>query len=148
MNKKLTILIVAIECIFAVFLVSIFGPMIEALHAKILVADIYFVDEDGERIENDADVFVDLDVQRSYHYSFVLEPSDATNKEVFITASEQDPEKIEIEPDANGKGFTVHFLTKNVSSVKVTVRAKDTSQREAVITINKRLTDIEIGDDF
>ena len=148
MNKKLIVLIVALECIFAVFLVSIFGPMIEALHSKVIVTEIYFVDEQGDRIEDDTDVFVDLNERRSYHYSFVVKPDDATDKSVSIISSEKDPNKIEIEPDSSGKGFTVHFLSKSVTSVTITVRAKDTSQKETKITINKRLTDINIGDDF
>ena len=56
-------------------------------------------------------------------------------------------EELEIVMDANGKGFTVFFF-EEVSGVKITVRANDSSQKEAVITLNKRLTDIDIGQDF
>ena len=147
MNKKLTILIVALECVFAVFLVSIFGPMIESLHSKIQVDEIYFVDENGQRVDDNSSVFVDLQVSRSFHYDFVVQPQNATDRSVSVIHSCTNDE-IEIEMDADGTGFTVHFLSKNVTSVKITVRAKDTSQKQAVITINKRLTDIDIGDDF
>ena len=147
MNKKLTILIVALECVFAVFLVSIFGPMIESLHSKIQVDEIYFVDENGQRVDDNSSVFVDLQASRSFHYDFVVQPQNATDRSVSVIHSCTNDE-IEIEMDADGTGFTVHFLSKNVTSVKITVRAKDTSQKQAVITINKRLTDIDIGDDY
>ena len=147
MNKKITVLIVALECVFAVFLISVFGPMVEALHSKVIVNDIYFVDPEGERMEDGASVFVDLQTSRSFHYDFVVAPDNATDKSVKVIHNRADTE-IEIEMDGDGTGFTVHFLSKNVTSVKVTVRASDSSQKQAQITINKRLTDIDIGDDF
>ena len=147
MNKKITVLIVALECVFAVFLISVFGPMVEALHSKVIVNDIYFVDSEGERMEDGASVFVDLQTSRSFHYDFVVTPDNATDKSVKVIHNRADTE-IEIEMDSDGTGFTVHFLSKNVTSVKVTVRASDSSQKQAQITINKRLTDIDIGDDF
>ena len=147
MNKKLTILIVALECVFAVFLISIFGPMVESLHAKKLVEDVYFVDESSERIEDDAVIYVDLDISRSFHYSFVVGPEDATDKTVKVLHNRTDDE-IEIELDAGGMGFTVHFLTKNISGVEITLRANDQSQRQATINLSKRLADVNIGDDF
>ena len=145
MSKKLTFLIVALECVFAVFLISIFGPMIESLHTVIIVDDIHFINENGEAIENESSVFVDLQVSRSFHYDFVLSPSNATNKSVKIIHNKTD-EEIEIEADADGTGFTVHFLSKNISSVKITVRANDSSQKQATIIINKKMTNVEIDD--
>ena len=147
MSKKLIILIVALECIFAVFLISIFGPIVESFHSKILVQEIYFVDENGERMENDSSIFVDLQASRSFHYDFVVGPDDATDKTVKVIHNKSD-EEIEIEMDAEGSGFTVHFLSKDVTSVKITVRAVDSSQKQAEITLNKRLADVNIGDDF
>ena len=147
MNKKIIILIVALECIFAVFLISVFGPMVESLHTKKSVKEIYFLDDKGNRMENDSSFFVDLQVSRSFHYEFVINPSDATDRTVKVIHNRSD-EEIEIEMDANGSGFTVHFLSKDVASLKITVRANDSSQKQAIITLNKRLTDINIGDDF
>ena len=147
MNKKLIILIVALECVFSVFLISIFGPMIEALHSKIVVEDIYFVDENGERLEDGVTLSVDLDVSRSFHYDFEVITLEATDRTVEILHNCTDTE-IEIEPDADGFGFTVHFLSKNISHVRIVVRAKDSSQKQAAITLVKRDSDVDIGDDF
>ena len=147
MNKKLTVLIVAIECVFAVFLISIFGPMVESLHAKVLVEDVYFIDEAGERLEDDIVVYVDLDVSRSFHYDFVVGPENATDKTAKVLHNRAEDE-IEIELDSDRTGFTVHFLTKNISGVEITLRANDQSQKQASININKRLADVNIGDDF
>lgn len=143
MNKKIIFLIVAIECIFAVFLISIFGPMVESLHKVVVVNDIYFVDENGEALEDEAALIVDLQSSRSFHYDFVISPDDATDTSVKIMHNRSDDE-IEIEKDADGTGFTVHFLSKNVTSVKITVRANDSSQKQAVIILNKRIEDVVI----
>ena len=147
MNKKLTILIVALECVFAVFLVSIFGPMIDSLHSKVVVRDIYFVDSNGVRMEDNSSLVVDLDQSRSFHYDFEILPDDATDKRVEIIHNRTNGE-IEIEKDSDGLGFTVIFLSKNVSSVRITVRAKDSSQKQATITLVKKLGDVDLGDDF
>ena len=145
MNKKLTFLIVTLECVFAVFLISIFGPMVESFHAVVVVDNIYFVDENGEAMENNSSVFVDLQVSRSFHYDFEITPDNATNKTVKIIHDKTN-EEIEIEPDADGTGFTVHFLSKNISSVKITVRASDSSQKQATIILNKVINDVDIDD--
>ena len=147
MNKKLIILIVALECVFSIFLISLFGPMVESLHAKKLVEDIYFLGDSGERLEDDVLLYVDLDVSRSFHYDFVVGPDDATDKTAKIIHNRTDDE-IEIELDSDGTGFTVHFLTKNISGVEITLRANDQSQRQVTINLSKRLADVNIGDDF
>ena len=145
MNKKLTFLIVTLECIFAVFLISVFGPMVESLHKVVIVNDLYFIDENGEALEDGASVFVDLQVSRSFHFDFVVSPDDATNKKIKIMHDKTD-EEIEIEEDADGTGFTIHFLSKNISSVKITIRASDSSQKQATIILNKVIGDVDIDD--
>lgn len=147
MNKKLIILIVALECVFSIFLISVFGPMIEALHSKVIVKDVYFVDEDGVRIENDTSFVVDLDVSRSFHFDFEVMAEDATERTVDILHNGKDNE-IEIEEDVDGFGFTVHFLSKNIPSVTIIIRATDSSQKSAAITLVKRDSDVNIGDEF
>lgn len=147
MNKKLIILIVALECVFSVFLISLFGPMIETLHSKVIVKDLYFVDEAGERIDSGATFEVNLDEKLSFHYDFEVVTEEATDRTVDILHNRTDTE-IEIEEDLDGFGFHVHFLSKSVKSVTVTVRAKDSSQKSATITLIKRDADVDIGDDF
>ena len=86
MNKKLIVLIVALECVFSVFLISIFGPMIES-HSKILVEDIYLIDENREQLktpEGEEMPTVKIDVPNDYDYEFRVgvKSDDATDKSV------------------------------------------------------------------
>ena len=146
MNKKLSILILVLECLLGVFFVSLFGPMVESLHAKTLVREVYILDSDGVALENNAALTVDFSTSYSFHYGVAIGPEDASDRTVTVLHNKSD-EELEIVMDANGKGFTVFFF-EEVSGVKITVRANDSSQKEAVITLNKRLTDIDIGQDF
>ena len=150
MNKKLMILIVALECVFSVFLISIFGPMIEALHSKIVVEDVYFVDEAGVRMENESSVFVDTSPEtgkRSFHLSYAVVTEEATDRTVEIIHN-RDSDEIEIVEDDEGFGFTVRYRDRSITSVRITIRAKDSSQKEAVITLIKKDTDQDLGEDF
>lgn len=148
MNKKLIVLIVALECVFSIFLISIFGPMIEALHAKVIVKDLYFVDDAGVRMEDESSIEVDLSMKRSFHFDFEVVTEEATDRTVEILHNASDDE-IEIVEDVDGLGFTVTFLsTKEVTSVRIVVRARDSSQKQAALTLNKRDDDVNIGDDF
>ena len=52
MNKKIVFLVVLLECILAVFVVSVFGHAIEDSRAQILCKDLYFTTESGEKIED------------------------------------------------------------------------------------------------
>ncbi|MBO7292739.1 MAG: hypothetical protein J6V07_02255 [Clostridia bacterium] len=147
MNKKLIVLIVALECVFSIFLISIFGPMIEAIHSKVIVKDLYFVDEAGERMLNAETITVNLDESRSFHFDFEVVTEEATDRTVEIIHNRTD-EEILLEEDVDGFGFTVHFLSKNISSVTIIVRANDSSQKSASITLSKSGSNINIGDDF
>ena len=86
MNKKLMILIVALECVFSVFLISIFGPMVEAIHSGVPVSEISFLDENGERLPDGTVLEVDLENERSVSLSWLILPEDAKNKTVTVTA--------------------------------------------------------------
>ena len=147
MNKKLIVLIVALECVFSIFLISIFGPMIEALHAKVIVKDVYFVDDAGVRMEEDASVIVDLSMKRSFHFDFEVVTEEATDRTVDILHNCTDDE-IEIVEDVDGFGFTVTFLSTKMPSVRIVVRARDSGQKQAALTLVRRDEDVDIGDDF
>lgn len=147
MNKKLIVLIVALECVFSIFLISIFGPMIEALHAKVIVKDLYFVDDAGVRMEENASVLVDLEEKRSFHFDYEVVTEEATDRTVDILHNRTDDE-IEIIEDVDGFGFTVIFHSKKIPSVRIVVRARDSSQKQAAITLNVKDEDVDIGDGF
>lgn len=144
MNKKLIILIVALECVFSIFLISVFGPMVESLHTKVVVKDVYFVNDAGERMEEGATVTVDLDKSRSYHLDFVVESEDATERTVDILCNQEGA--VEITPDADGFGFEILFIDKSIPSVTIVIRATDSSQKSASITLSKASSDTDIDD--
>ena len=147
MNKKLIVLIVALECVFSIFLISIFGPMIESLHSKIVVQDVYFVDDAGVRMEEEASVLVDLSEKRSFHFDFEVVTEEATDRTVDILHNCTDDE-IEILEDADGFGLTVTFLSSKIPGVRIVVRARDSGQKQAALNIVVRDDDVNIGDDF
>lgn len=128
MNKKTLILVVLVECILAILLISIFGKAIESLYQKTLCTEIYFVDENGERIEEDALIVVDIsDSNLDYQLNWVIKPDDATVKDVKFTAS---PSKYAL-IDKHGK---LTFLQENVS-ITVVIMATDGSGKQATIRI-------------
>ena len=144
MNKKLIVLIVALECVFAVFLVSIFGPMIESLHSQVIVTDLYFVDDSGERMEDGQTVTVNLSQSLSYDFKFAVETVDATDRTVDIIHNRADNE---IEIIKTGEhSFTVNFLSMDVQSVTIIVRARDSSQKTASITLSRGGSNVDIDD--
>lgn len=152
MNKKLIILIVALECVFSVFLVSLFGPMIEALHAKVLVSEIHLIDEQGERLvpEEGKDlpsVAISLPGDLDYHFTLEVLEADATDKSVTVTTN-RPLEEIEVRMDKNGHGFTVTFLNPTLKSVTVTVASNDGSAKTASVYIEKEGGNHDIGDIF
>ncbi len=128
MNKKTLILVVLVECILAILLISIFGKAIESLYQKTLCTEIYFVDENGERIEENALIKVDVnDANLDYQLKWVVLPDDASNKDVSFTAS---PSKYAV-IDRYGK---LTFLQENVS-ITVVISATDGSGKQATIRI-------------
>lgn len=148
MNKKLIVLIVALECVFSVFLISIFGPMIES-HSKILVEDIYLIDENREQLktpEGEEMPTVKIDVPNDYDYEFRVgvKSDDATDKSYTVTHNRAEGD---IEITMTSKGFRVTFLSE-VTNVTVTVKAKDGSQKTANVLITRTGGNTDIGDDF
>ena len=126
MNKKIVFLVVVLECILAIFIVSVFGHAIESSRDQVLCKDIYFVTADGEKIEDDMIEYTLEGSVISYQLYWVMETSETSNKEVMFESS--DPENVKVSP--LGK---VTFL-KQVDVV-ITIKAVDGSERMDSITL-------------
>ena len=146
MNKKVVFLIVILECILAVFIVSIFVIAIEDSRSKILCKDLYFVytedvyteDQEtgeqiktgnkGEKIEDGVMITVNpTDANMSYQLVWVMETDKTSNKEVFFSSSK--PNRVTVNPDTG----LVTFLEK--TDVVITIEAKDGSGKMDSITL-------------
>lgn len=126
MNKKVVFLVVLLECILAVFIVSIFGHAIEDSRKQILCEDIYFVSESGEKIEDGEMIEFKLtDANMSYQLKWVMETDKTSNKEVVFESSNP---LVKV----NSLGL-VTFLDE--VSVVITVRAIDGSGKTDSITL-------------
>ena len=152
MNKKLIVLIVALECVFAVFLISFFGPMIASLHEDVPVSVIYLVDENGDRLvpkedEDMPSVSISLPGDLDYHFALEVLEADATDKSVTVTTN-RPADEIEVRMDKNGRGFTVTFLNPTLKHVTVTVTANDGSSKTAHVYIEKEGGSHDAGDIF
>ena len=89
MNKKVVFLVVLLECILAIFVVSIFGHAIEDARRQILCQDIYFVDDSGEKIEDGEMIeFTVSDTNMSYQLHWIMIAKDTSNKEVVFESSD------------------------------------------------------------
>ena len=149
MNKKLIILIVALECVFSIFLISIFGPMIESLHSKVLVSDLYLLDEDRTRLEATEDEeipLVKIGIPNDFDYEFyvVVETDEATDRTYTVTHNRTDDD-VEIRMTKNG--FRVTFLS-DISNVTITVKANDGSLKTASVLLTAAGGSTDVGDDF
>ena len=152
MNKKLIVLIVALECVFAVFLISFFGPMIASLHGDVPVSTIYLIDENGDRLlpkegEDMPSVNISLPGDLDYHFGLEVLEKDATDKTVTVTVDRPEDE-IEVRMYKNGRGFTVTFLNPMLRNVTVTVTANDGSSKTAHVYIEKEGGSHDAGDIF
>lgn len=142
MNKKLIVLIVALECIFSVFLISFFGPMIASLHEDIPVSEIHLIGEDGNRLvapegAEMPTVEIDLPNVLDYHFGLEVLGADATDKSVTVTT---DRESVTVTMDKHGRGFTVTFEP-GINDATVTVVANDGSGKTAHVYIQKKGTE-------
>ena len=149
MNKKLIVLIVALECVFSIFLISVFGPMLEMLHTPAEVSEIHVLDADGNRLERGAVIELERDA-RSYELSWEIVPDDADNPEVTVTAFVDD---VEITPDTenpavritingDGEGARITFRTKKpVRPVRITIAATDGSAVTTYVLISFKVDD-------
>ena len=147
MNKKLIILIVALECVFSVFLISIFGPMIESFHSNVLSTELYLIGEDQKRLETaegEAIPSVTIGIPYDYDYEFevVVRTEEATDRTYTVTHNRSDEE---IEITKTKKGFRVTFLAE-ITNVTVTVTANDGSLKSAAVLITKTGGNTDVGD--
>ena len=126
MNKKVVFLVVLLECILAVFLVSIFGHAIEDARRQILCEEIYFTDENGEKIEDGEMIEIALtDTNISYQLYWVMITGKTSNREVVF---ESDNPSVKV----NSVGL-VTFLDE--TAVVITVRTIDGSGKTDSITL-------------
>ena len=152
MNKKLIVLIVALECVFSVFLISIFGPMLEMLHTPADVREIYILDKDGKRVERGAVIELDLET-RSYDLVWEVLPEDADNKTMTVSAfvdgeeitegSEDPAVRITMSPD--GESARITFRKKK--PVRISVTATDGSAVTTFVEFTFAIDDTPSGID-
>ena len=135
MNKKVVFLVVLLECILAIFIVSIFGHAIEDSRRQILCQDIYFVDANGEKIEDGEMIEYELvgsDI--NYQLYWVMETDKTSNKEVVFESSNA---LVKV----NSEGL-VMFIEE--VPVVITVRAADGSGKSDSITLVPKSGDIVV----
>lgn len=126
MNKKVVFLVVLLECILAIFIVSMFGHAIEDSRRQILCQELYFVDESGEKIADDEMItFTVTDTNMSYQLYWVMETAQTSNKEVVF---ESDNPLVKV----NQLGL-VTFLEE--TDVVITIKAIDGSDKTDSITL-------------
>ena len=149
MNKKLIVLIVALECVFSVFLISIFGPMLEMLHTPAAVTEIHVLDEKGNRLERGAVIELDRDA-RSYELTWEVVPNNAENPDLAITAFVDDEEitedtenpAVRISINGDGKSARITFRQKKPARpVRITLTSTDGSAISTYISITFAIDD-------
>ncbi|MBR1747895.1 MAG: hypothetical protein IJ735_06785 [Clostridia bacterium] len=96
MNKKIVILVVLVECVLAILLISVLGNAIESYFNEIGARDVYFVDAEGNRLEDGATISVER-TDLGYQLQWVILPDDTTDTEVKFTST-----KAEVTVDATG----------------------------------------------
>ena len=135
MNKKVVFLVVLLECILAIFIVSIFGHAIEDSRRQILCQDIYCVDANGEKIEDGEMIEYELvgsDI--NYQLYWVMETDKTSNKEVIFESSNT---LVKV----NSEGL-VMFIEE--VPVVITVRATDGSGKSDSVTLVPKAGDIVV----
>ena len=135
MNKKVVFLVVLLECILAIFIVSIFGHAIEDSRRQILCQDIYFVDANGEKIEDGEMIeysLVGSDI--NYQLYWVMETDKTSNKEVIFESSNT---LVKV----NSEGL-VMFIEE--VPVVITIRATDGSGKSDSVTLVPKSGDIVV----
>ena len=131
MNKKVIFLVVILECILAIFVVSILGIAIEDARAEKLCTDIYFVDENGEKIPDG--VIIEYELEKgsiNYQLHWVLVAEDTTQKEIEFVSNNPF-----VTVDSTGR---VTFL-KDDASAEITIMAKDGSMKTDTIILVPKL---------
>jgi hypothetical protein len=130
MNKKIVVIVVIVECVLAILMVSLLGAAIENAHKAVKCTEIYFVDKDGNKLGNDAVIYVELkSTQRGYQLEYVIEPDNTADKTVQFESSE--PDKVSV----TSTGYVDFYEDVQVT---ITVTAMDGSSRWASITLKPK----------
>lgn len=120
MNKKIVVIVVIVECILAVLLISLFGKAIENYRKQTLCQDIYFTDENGDKIADDVILTVEItDSNSSTQLYWTIITEKTAEKSVEFKSSSPS-----VLVDNTGK---VTFL--DLVSVEITVYATDGSEK-------------------
>jgi hypothetical protein len=133
MNKKLIVLIVALECVFSIFLISIFGPMLEMLHTPAAVTEIHVLDENGKPVERGTVIELDSDA-RSYELTWEVLPDDAENPELAITAFIDD---VEITDDTENPPVRITKNADGTTTLEFTMELPVIGPSDYVMTLDK-----------
>ena len=136
MSKKIVVIVVLVECILAVLLISFFGQEIYNAKNNVKTTEIYFINEQGERLQNDAIVEVELsDSALSYQLHWVAKPKNVSNKKVVFVSDNED-----VVVDSYG---LVTFFEE--STVLITIKTADGSNKTATIILTpKRNTEGDV----
>jgi hypothetical protein len=144
MNKKIIVLIVLAECILAILLVSFFGKVIEETRRDVVCQDIYFIDENGLKIEDGVPIIVDIDSDAlkpiRYKLKWKIITSKTTEKTVVIETSDKS-----VSYDYGRGELVISPYCKK--SVVITVRTTDGSEKYDTITLIPNVdtnSDVEI----
>lgn len=112
--------------------------IVEALRPQVTATEIYFTDENGNRLEDEAMIEVELtDSNMSYQLYWVEKPDNTTDKSVRFIC---DNELIEISEDG-----LVTFFAETTAQI-VVVTADGGEQQATIILYPKRNTGGDVGD--
>ena len=125
MNKKIVVIVVIVECILAILLVSLLGAAIENAHKATKCTDVYFTNEDYEKLRDDYVIIVDTSKSIGYQLYYVVSPDNTTDKSVIFESSSPDV-------DVSPTGY-VTFIED--VPVTITVTAADGSNRSDTIRL-------------
>ncbi len=130
MNKKVVVLIVFLECILAVLLISFLGKVIEETRRDVLCKEIYFVDENGMKIEDDMPLMIEVDGTKVVRYKlqWKIVAKNTTDKTV----------RVEVEDDSVSYDMGSEELIISPffdKPVDITVRVMDGSEKTDTITL-------------
>ncbi len=127
MNKKIVVIVVIVECIFAVLMVSLLGAAIENAHKETKCSDVYFTNADYEKLRDDYVISVELsDTKRGYQLYYIVSPDTTTDKSVKFESSK--PDKVLV----SATGY-VTFLED--VAVTVTITAADGSNKTDTVRL-------------
>lgn len=136
MNRKVVIIVVLVECILAVLLISFFGQAIFNNIRNVPSNEVYFVNQDGVKIEEEA-IEVELsDSKLSYQLYWKIEPEKVTDKSVEFISSKPDFVTV------SKTGLVTFYVETDVS---ITIRTLDGSNKsDTIVLVPKRNTSGEV----